>query len=340
MAEWTISELNGVDFEKDSRYEKIGDSNLAGYISGIFKESNSMADAMLLSNAYSVKFPEGVSGVLTQRKDGLGLLPTIRNPETGKFKGQSALQSLDSAAVASAVMSGLSIVTSQYYLKQINQRLDNIQTKLDSVLQFLYTDKMCEIYAESQLIYGIYKNYKSIMSNSELCSASLNSVQHARSIAEKNIQFYYRDMNQKATIGDKRKQSDIAESIRDDLSAYNQSIVLFGLCCFLEITLSQNYDKDYLNYMNGLMRNHGLNHDIIISKIQGKLDAVAAIPGGLLRKTDSELIDLTDSLEQIIGESSPVKEFAETIKKLTSDVTSKSEYIVASDGSVYKKKTA
>lgn len=326
-----------------SKYTRLGDSDLVAQISSIGQFVPEVIDAGVLSNAYSVTLPNGISGVLTEAKNGSGLIPILRDPTTGKFLGQARLHDLSGIAVYSGVMTGLSVITSQYYLKQINQKLTDIQAKMDQVLDFLYTDKLCEIYAEAQTILGIYKNYTSIIANESLCTASLATIQNARIVAEKNIQFYYRDMTKKASIDARShsKQERIAREIREDLSGYNQAITLFSICCFLEVVLSQNYDKTYLNYMSNLISNLNTNHDIIMSKIQGRLDAITEVAGGLINnRVSSDIIELVNSLEETIGGGSPVNEFEDLFDSMIEDTTAKSEYVLLKDGSVYKKKTA
>ena len=123
-------------------------------------------------------------------------------------------------------------MTNQHYLHLISAQLNLIQTQLDHLLDFLYDDKACRIYAEVMAVMSIYRNYSSIMACNEQRIASIQTIQQAKIFAEQNIQFYYRDMNslvdKNGPIGDKspvKGFEDIIKQIRKSMTTKTEYIV-------------------------------------------------------------------------------------------------------------------
>ena len=161
-----------IDYKTDARFRQI-DNRTAAQVSGLLQYLPQAAAGNALKGTFRVEFPQGISGQAT-------FIPTS-----------------ESAPALLGLFTALSVVTSQYFLAQINQNLEEVQKKLDQVLNFLYSDKECEIYAEMQAVRTIYVNYPAIMNAAEQRTASIATIQHAKIVAERNIQFYYRDMNKR-----------------------------------------------------------------------------------------------------------------------------------------------
>lgn len=333
-----------IDYNSDARFKKI-DNRMATHVSGLMQYLPQIEAGKALKGTYRVEFPEGISGVLTQH--GNGVLSAIKDPETGKFVGQATfVQNPTSTPIILGVFTGLSIVTSQYFLAQINNNLEEVQKKLDQVLDFLYSDKDCEIYAELQSVRTIYMNYPTIMKADEQRTASISTVQHAKVVAERNIQFYYRDMNRRImaelegpgmplpdliNMLNDEKTKNLANSLMDDLNSYNQAINLYCICSILEIVLSQNFEESYLDFVEDDLSSHFKAHNIIIGKLDGKLAALASKKG--VFKLNPVLKDVQD----LLGEGSPEKKYKDVIGQIRSSYNSKTEFRILEDGSIYQK---
>lgn len=320
------------DFSKDGRYIKL-DASSAAKISGLLQIIPGTIAGKALSGAYHVEFPKGASGVLAAHNG--GFLPQLRNPETGQIVAQGTLHPLETAGAMYSLFSTLSVITNQYYLHQISSQLNFIQGQLDRVIEFQYDDKACEIYAEVVAVMGIYHNYASIMSCTEQRIASLQTIQRAKIMAERNIQFYFRDMDKLVS------KSGSIDRIRDDLNNYTQCINLYGICATTEIVLSQNYDESYLSFVENDLRAHVTQHNQSVARLQGKLDKKKTVPGivpPLTAKQDQNAIKLIEEISSILGEESPVKGFEDIISKIRASLTTKTEYIIEKDGTVYQKK--
>ncbi len=320
------------NYSDSNKYTKL-DSGSASDISSLLHFLNSQAIGNTLSGAYRVEFPKGFTGVLTPHGD--GYLAMLRDPETKSFLAHGTLYSLDDLGLMYNAFSVLSLATGQYFMSQINDNLRGIQTKLDDVLNFLYTDKSCEIYAETKMINSIYINAVSIMHCSEQRIAALQTIQRAKTLAERNIQFYYRDMKKLAT------KHDALDSLQNDLNNYTQAVSLYGVCAVMEIVLSENFDEDFMKYIESDLKRHVEKHHEEVGQLKGMLinmpKATGPAPFFQPQKVDTrkqqELLKLIDEL---LGTNSPVKGYTEVISQMRAEYNNKSEFRITSDGSVYK----
>jgi len=314
------------------KYIKLDDET-ASKISTLLHLVPEIITSVHSEDAYRLEFPEGLAGVLAEHNG--GYLAMLRDPETGRIVSQGTLYPIDVSGVLGSVFSTLSVITNQYYLHQISAQLNLIQTQLNHVLDFLYDDKACRIYAEVMAVMSIYRNYSSIMACNEQRIASIQTIQQAKIFAEQNIQFYYRDMN---SLVDKNSPID---RLRDDLLNYTQSINLYGICATTEIVLSQNYDDAYLSHIEKDLRSHVTQHNQSVAKLQGKLEKSLSPAPGLpifQQKADPKVKDLIKEISSILGDKSPVKGFEDIIKQIRKSMTTKTEYIVEKSGAIYQRK--
>lgn len=329
---------NPIDYASDYHYRKLGRAE-AAQISGLMQFLPEEAITKGTETLYRIEFPAGANGYLSRH--GSGYLSSIHDYQTGEFIGHATFVKAQQSLALFNTFQALSIVTSQYYLHAINQQLSDIQSKLDKVLEFLYDDKACEIYAEVKVVQEIYENYSSIMQNETTKLAALTAVQRARTISEKNIQFYYRDMNRLASeIKPGGKAKNVISSLRDDLGNYNQAMNLFGICTILEVLLGQNYDKSFLDFKEKVLNQHFNTHNIVVAKLQGKLETLKDSGGGVLpSKPSSELVELIDVVSGMLEEKSPVKDFDKIVSRIAMAFTGRTEYRILKDGTVYQKVT-
>jgi len=322
------------NYSDNDRFIKL-DSSAASQISSMMHVLPSAFAGNALSGAYRVVFPKGMSGVLVPHNG--GSLAIMRDPVTKDFLAHGTLYGLNDIGLMYNVFSALSVATGQYFMREIDQSLQDIQKRLDQVLDFLYTDKSCELYAEAQMVYGIYNNCVSIMRCPEQRTAALQSLQHAKVLAERNIQFYYRDMDK---LGVKR---DSLNNLENDLNNYTQAVSLYGVCATMEIVLSENYDETYMKYIEEDLKRHVEKHHEEVGKLKGMVISMpkpAATPFKAAPKSDPDKARILKHIEKLLGQNSPVKGYSDVIARMREEYTEKSEFRIVPDGSVYKCKTA
>lgn len=130
-------------------------------VGALIQQLPSIVATGMTAKLYTVTFPDGVAGKLMELKRG-GLTTSIVG-ENGKIAGSAALHSVTLQAVAMGCFTAMSIASSQYFLKQINNELKMIRLNLDKILEFLYGEMKAELMAEVSFVKYAYQNFNSIM---------------------------------------------------------------------------------------------------------------------------------------------------------------------------------
>ena len=281
----------------------------------------------ILEKAYVVRFPDGLDHALAPLKNG-GYMGAWRQA-SGQFGGIASLESLATVSNVMNAMSVLSVATGQYYLSNINDRLDKVNLQLDKILEFLYGDKRAELISEINFAQQIYKNYSSIMNHEEQRISTLIGLQSSRKVAVQDIEFYLSDLNQKAV---RAKSVDDYNHIIKIKDCLDMSLQLYIISNILEIYVSQNLDKDYITSTTNTMITYidACERQMLnkYSELNGKL---AGLKPGLFKKDDSN--GLKNELNRIVRSintesNSPIKQQLKSINQFN-------EYAITPKGDVY-----
>ncbi len=259
MDENTLANLEGVeikpceikpDLDDRTKFVKLdGGSAAKMRISAFVQNSIPAVMGGASANLYTVTFPEGVPHVLCQLKDGRGYFSMVRDPATGQFSAVTPLNPVGTGyAIASSAFAVMSIATSQYYLTEINNKLNKIQLGVDKILEFLYGEKRAELMSEVMFAKYAYDNFTSIMEHSEQRVATISGLQDTKKIAMKDLEFYISDLDSLAQNTGKDIPAAARKALRlkDCLDLSAQLYVLSGL---MEMYYSQNTDKSYIAYL-------------------------------------------------------------------------------------------
>ena len=219
------------------------------HISALMNQLPALVGMDTLSKTMVLRFPEGIQGTLMQLKSNGGHTTTLRSLETGQINGTAWLEPTTPQAICLGAFTAMSVVSGQYFLSQINSSLAQISSGLDRILEFLYGDKRAELLSEVNFIQFAYKNYKSVMEHSEQRIATLISLQNAKKVALKDIEFYLSDLN--SIITDK-KNGDISSTVPKMVrtkDCLDLSLQLYIMSNLLEVYYSENYDYDYISFV-------------------------------------------------------------------------------------------
>lgn len=219
-------------------------------ISGLLQHMPALTAAGKMAGAYTVKFPKNLPHTLMALKQG-GFGSPIISKEG--IIGMASFTPMLGQAVAMGVFTALSIATSQYFLKQIYKELNKIDQKIDDILQFLYGDKKAELLAELRFVRYAYDNYVSIMRCEEQRIATLSSIQNARKIAMKDIEFYADDLKRKVNENAKANFNELMSISEKQIipieRSFDYSLQLYLMSSLMEVFYAQNFAKDYLDYL-------------------------------------------------------------------------------------------
>ncbi len=276
-----------------NRFKKLNiPKSQQGSIDMLVSQLPQLNSANTLKNAYAVKFPEGIKGELMKYKT--GGVGTPMQGDNGKIVGHASLHKLKSQAVVLGAFSAISIATGQYFLSEINSKLDMLNQAIDKVLGFLYGDKKSELLSEINFVQYAYKNFSSIMQHEEQRIATISGLQSAKKVAMKDIEFYMCDLDSKANTSTKSysnfyQLSEDAFQIKDSLEMSTQLYVMGSL---MESFYAQNTDAEYINEVKSstLYYINKCNSRILsdFSKLNGHHNGFKQ---GVIKKIDTEYLD-------------------------------------------------
>lgn len=236
------------DIESKSDFQKLKlTSSQQIQMGGLLQHLPALVATEVMSKAYILKLPEGLLGFCHPMQYATGGIGTPIQAAGGSIVGHASLHGLSAQATVFGIFNVMSIASGQYFLAQINSELKTMNQSIDKILEFLYGDKRAELISEVGFVKSAYQNYSSIMQHEQQRFATLVSLQEAKKIAMKDIEFYMSDLD---TAVCTQRGSDIISSIDKTFQikdCLELSIQLYSMSSLLEIYYSQNYDTDYIS---------------------------------------------------------------------------------------------
>ena len=144
--------------------------------------------------------------------------------ENGKFAGSGSFYAMPAQVVLMGAFTAMSVVSGQYFLSQINNEMRMMNMKLDEILEFLYGEKKAELMAEMSFIRYAYENYILIMSHEQQRIATIISLQDAKKVAMKDIEFHINDLEK--TVSYKTKDYSELEARTEKAFLIKESLEL------------------------------------------------------------------------------------------------------------------
>lgn len=342
MAEqsWGIKPCDTVmDISSGNGFTKLElDSAQKIQIGSLLQQLPYVAAANEIPQLYTVTFPDGISGKLMELKRG-GYTTSIVG-ENGKIKASASLDHLAdrTQVLAFGCFTAMSIASSQYFLKKINDELKIMRVGIDRILEFLYGDKKAELMAEVSFVRYAYENYISIMACDAQRAATIASLQSARKIAMKDIEFYIGDLETTIKGKDGKDISSLAEKAFQIKESLELSMQLYGMSSLLEVHYSQNYDHCYLKYVDN-------DISVYIDKCEKRMlgnfsslrtlvDGAKEMPFKKIAKAD--ILERIDGLVESLGRGEE-SDIRKSLRNALNATTQKAEYYMTSDGVVYLK---
>ena len=306
-------------------------------INALMSQLPALVGMDILSKSVVLTFPEGVQGVLMKLKAG-GYSTVLQNPETGKIVGTASLQSAAPQALCLGAFTAMSVVSGQYFLSQINNTLAQISSGIDKILEFLYGDKRAELLSEVSFIRFAYENYKSVMEHSEQRVATLISLQNAKKVAMKDIEFYLSDLS--STMSDK-KSSDISVTVPKMIrtkECLDLSLQLYTMSNLLEVYYSENHDPKYISFVQSETSGYiGKCEKRLLNSFGQLQHLLAGAKDGLFTKVNKA--DYIQQIDAIVSEleTTNTSHLQTTLQTALGETTKKKQYCLNKDGVVYLK---
>lgn len=304
-------------------------------INALLGELPSLTAGATLAKAYVATFPDGLPHTLMQLHQG-GVSSYYQ--VDGKFAGTASLYSTSAQAACLGAFTAMSVASGQYFLAEINSKLNVMQLSLDKILEFLYGDKRAELMSEINFARFAYQNYGSIMEHGQQRMATIAGLQNGRKIAIKDIEFYLSDLSSTVSTKD---DSDISITVTKAIQikeCLDLSIQLYVMSNLLEVFYSQNHDKRFLQYIEDDVATYVTKCDkrmlTNFSKLQQSLTEYKGKP---FKKIDKDLLEnqIGEIVEELnTSENSPMQELLHTALRVPEQRT---EYYFNDTGDVYLK---
>lgn len=318
------------DLDDKTKFVKLENGSAAKMqISAFMQQMPALAAVAASGDLYIATFPQGVPHTLSKLRDG-GYFTAIRGDD-GNFAGTAVLHPVSGAAVVAAAFTVMSIATSQYYLTEINGRLNKIGLGVDKILDFLYGEKSAELMSEVMFAKYAYENYISIMAHPDQRIATISGLQGTKKIAMKDLEFYMTDLDSLSeNIG--KNISETAERalrLKDSLDLSAQLYVMSGL---MEAYYSQNTDENYLSYVEREMTSYIDKTEKHILRDFAKIaNPVLAcnekwIKHGIKKSIERTMDELSEG-----GES----DLRKSLKEALHSAEKSAEYYIKANGDVY-----
>ena len=199
-----------------------------------------------------INYDKGL-GVLQKAKKG-GFTGNIINPDTGLITGhvnfqdiQAATQYASTLSAVSSVMNVMSIVTSQYYLNEINYKMSMFSSKLKNVERFLETDRKSHISSREKYIEDVQKNLIVIQYSKEEKLAVLTQLQQLQVESYSDYLMFKEMISENIEDLQEVKKTDEVMDKIGKMNAYLPqlwcSLYLYANTKYLNMVLSETVDE-------------------------------------------------------------------------------------------------
>ena len=305
-------------------------------VESLFSQLPAMCAIDALSDAYILKFPDGLHHDLIRLKRG-GSMSAYAGPD-GKIAGTASLHALSSEALTLQAFTAMSVVTGQYFLSEINKSLTMLQWSMDKILEFLYGDKKAELVAELNFVKYAHENFSSIMAHDEQRSGIIAGLIQSRKVSMKDIEFYLNNLDTTVKGEPNESIDQTSEKASRLKECLDLSLQLYILSAVLEVYYSENYDQKYIEYMKQDISTYVSKYEKrILGAFSALKKAIELSEGKRFKKAPQ--VAKKDMIYKTIDELSDGKDsyLLEFVKTSLSEPTSKKEYYIQKDGSVYLK---
>lgn len=326
------------DIENKKGFSKLElTTNQKAHIEALAYHIPSLIAAKTISQAYTVRFPAGAPHTLMTYKDG-----GVGSPIMGKngIVDHASFHALNTQALLFSAFTAMSIASGQYFLSRINNELSVMKMGIDKILEFLYGDKKAELMSEISFVKYAYQNYGSIMSTGVQRAATIVSLQEAKKVAMKDIEFYICDLNSTVNAKDGFDIGTTVSKAFQIKESLELSMQLLLMSNILEVYYSQNYDQTYLQYIEKETAAY-------IDKCEKRMLSSFSVLNSRVREFKGKLWEKVDktSFEEQVGKivdilnSSEESHLRKSLHTILQSASGETKYYITNNGNIYLKAT-
>lgn len=276
-------------------YKKVSDSDFAK-LNACFRDVlqilKNINDTRYYSGSYKVIYDKGLGVLQKSAKDPYLFRANIVAQGTNNdITGQALLQELppnELMKVSNLMMSAFSVAavaTNQYYLAQIDNKLEAIEKKVDEIKRFLEIDKESQLWADGEFLKEMQNNIECIINDDTYRQATLTNVQSIRRTVLSNIKLYYEqlfELKELLDIKDNDKETTAnIDKYKGYLPKFWYSVYLYEMSYYVEAYLSKITDESFLKQivieMKKIVGLFNEGYHVINQEIEKYINAVKAL---------------------------------------------------------------
>ena len=200
--------------------------------------------------------------------------------------GQALLEKLEPdtlmkiSELALSVYTIASVLTNQYFMAQINAKLNTIEQNTAAIKRYLENEKKTKMLADYEYLQEKLSNINFIMQDQMYRQSVLSVVQRIRLRVSANMKFYREELtiliNEVSSKNQKKQASEFFEKYHGLLPEYWFSVFLYEWSSYLEARLSGITDASFLaNIQNNMIakeRLYGADVKTFKEKVQNYID--------------------------------------------------------------------
>lgn len=242
--------------------------------------SNVVAHDALSKTAYTITFDgKNVMPEQLWQKSNGSFISNLKG-EGNSWGKQTDINVLDnstamSATVASSVFAVAAVATSMYYMKNINDKLAELQEETKSILEFLENEKQSQIETDMTLLKELADNMEAIKGNPSMKQIKMNQFSAIQREAQKNVRFYEKQIRsslEKYIHEKKSKKNRPLGKLKSDFEYYRICLFEYAISKLIEIQLTDTYEASQLARVKKELEDLSEGHKDLIYRIVSRIN--------------------------------------------------------------------
>lgn len=212
----------------------------------------------MAQGCYKLVFPKGIMGQLMKYKNGF-LSTNIVGIDNKIVAHAGLIPAKVLNLTPLMIFSMMSLITGQFFLYKINQKLTVISQDVKEVVELIYDEKKADTSAVHYFFEHIQENLYTILFNEELRKSILTNILDNNNKLYSHVKFYSAVMKRnneclKEVLDNNRSTAKRMEDLKERIDKFNENInqqhLCFSLLCIgrvREIQIGQIYEEKYHN---------------------------------------------------------------------------------------------
>ena len=224
--------------------------------------------------------PEGVDGVLRQ-KGSVTLGNIIGGGKDTKYVGRMRFQEIDPSALETTSSTVMPIdpmnMAIAAALASVNQKLDDIRSAVEDVLQFLKLEKQSRQRGNLDALNEILDEYKRFGNDEKRCALRNIEVQTVKRESQQDILFYQERIAKVLTenkfVHLSQDAVEMRKSAAENFGEYQLSCYLYAFSTLLDLLLQRNFSEPIMENAKSKMETYAARYRELYERCVSKIAA-------------------------------------------------------------------